>query len=308
MSKAKILIVDDEEEARFLWESTIRSFGYEVVTLASGNEALNRLDDIQPEMVLLDLNMPVMDGHDVCVAIKNKHNFSNLPVIILTSSDDLNDKLNSFEEGADDYITKEMEPQEIDKRIETVLRRYRKNLDSNPLTHLPGNNLLQREIQKKIDNREAFAVAYCDLDNFKAYNDCYGFVEGDKMILLCALVLKSSQKNFGRPDDFIGHIGDFVYMGDPGKIEKMCQAIISGFDSEVGKYYNQIDRERGYIVAKNRRDVEETFPLASISIAVVSNQSRQINSLAEVSKIASELKKAAKNITGSSYVMDKRQD
>lgn len=310
MSKAKILLVDDEEEARFLWESTIRSFGYEVAPLATGEEALRKLDELKPDMVLLDLNMPVMDGHEVCVAIKNMHNFSNLPVIILTSSDDLNDKLNSFEEGADDYITKEMEPQEIDKRIETVLRRYRKNLDSNPLTHLPGNNLLQREIQKKIDTQETFAVAYCDLDNFKAYNDCYGFVEGDKMILFCALVLKNTQKRIGSPDDFIGHIGgdDFVYMGKPESIENVCQAIIAGFDSEVVRYYNELDRERGFIVAKNRKDEEESFPLASISIALVTNKSRQISSLAEVSKIASELKKAAKNIAGSSFVMDKRQD
>ncbi len=307
-SKEIIMLVDDEEEARFLWEATVRQFGYEVIPLAGGEEALSRLDEIRPDLVLLDLNMPGMDGHEVCRRIKRQPRFSKLPVLILTSSDDLNDKLYSFDEGADDYITKEMDPQEIEKRIEAVLRRYRQNLDSNPLTHLPGNNLIQREIQTRIDQGQRFSVGYCDLDNFKAYNDAYGFMEGDRVIRFCADVLTDAIREEGNRDDFIGHIGgdDYVFITTPDKAEAVCQRIVQKIDAGIKQFYNSDDARRGYIVAHNRQGQRQQFPLVGISIAVVSNAHRPLRAPAEVSKIAGELKKAAKQKEGSVYVFDQR--
>ena len=308
MAKATIMLVDDEEEARFLWEATVRQFGYEVIPLSSGEEALRKLDAVRPDLMLLDLNMPGMDGHEVCQQIKQQPRFAQLPVLILTSSDDLNDKLYSFDEGADDYITKEMDPQEIEKRIETVLRRYRQNLDSNPLTHLPGNNIIQREIQKRIDENRQFSVAYCDLDNFKAYNDRYGFMEGDRVIRFCAEVMSEAIHEAGNQNDFLGHIGgdDFVFLTTPDKAEKLCRMIVKRMDAGIKRFYNSEDAERGYIVARSRQGVRQKFPLVGISIAVVSNANRPLRAPAEVSKIASELKKAAKQKEGSVYVFDQR--
>ncbi len=308
ISKATVMLVDDEEEARFLWEATVRQFGYDVIPLTSGEEALRKLDTVRPDLMLLDLNMPGMDGHEVCRQIKRQPRFAQLPVLILTSSDDLNDKLYSFDEGADDYITKEMDPQEIEKRIETVLRRYRQNLDSNPLTHLPGNNLIQREIQRRIDEDRQFSVAYCDLDNFKAYNDRYGFMEGDRVIRFCAEILTEAIQETGNSDDFLGHIGgdDFVFLTTPDKAEELCRRIIAKMDTGIRQFYNSEDTERGYIIAKSRQGVRQQFPLVGISIAVVSNAHRPLRAPAEVSKIAGELKKAAKQKEGSVYVFDQR--
>ena len=308
MSKTTIMLVDDEEEARFLWEATVRQFGYDVIPLASGEEALQKLDTLRPDLLLLDLNMPGMDGHEVCRQIKRQPRFAQLPVLILTSSDDLNDKLYSFDEGADDYITKEMDPQEIEKRIETVLRRYHQNLDSNPLTHLPGNNVIQREIQKRIDEGRKFSVAYCDLDNFKAYNDRYGFMEGDRVIRFCADILTEAVHEAGNRDDFIGHIGgdDFVFLTTPDKAEELCRRMVEKMDQGIVRFYNSEDAERGYIVAQSRQGERQKFPLVGISIAVVSNAHRPLRAPAEVSKIASELKKAAKQKEGSVYVFDQR--
>jgi len=309
MSKTTIMLVDDEEEARFLWEATVRRFGYEVIPLASGEEALRKLEALRPDLLLLDLNMPGMDGHEVCLQIKRQPRFARLPVIILTSSDDLNDKLYSFDEGADDYITKEMDPQEIEKRIKTVLRRYRQNLDSNPLTHLPGNNVIQREIQKYINEGRQFCVAYCDLDNFKAYNDRYGFMEGDRVIRFCADILSEAIHEAGNRDDFIGHIGgdDFVFITTPDKAEELCRLVVKKMDEGIVRFYNSEDAERGYIVAQSRQGERQRFPLVGISIAVVSNVRRPLRAPAEVSRIASELKKAAKQKEGSVYVFDQRK-
>ncbi|MBN2424825.1 MAG: diguanylate cyclase, partial [Calditrichaceae bacterium] len=234
--------------------------------------------------------------------------YANLPIIILTSSDDIKDKVDSFDEGADEYITKEMDRQEIEKRLTSIIRRYRQNLDSNPLTHLPGNNVIQHEIQRRISAGETFAACYCDLDNFKAYNDAYGFVEGDQIIRFSAEVIKKSLKLIGNSNDFLGHIGgdDFIFLTTPDKAENICNQIFSLMDEGISGFYTEEDRNQGYIISKNRQGEEQQFPLVSISIAVVSNDLRPISSLAEVSKIASELKKVAKNKPGNSYAFDQR--
>lgn len=305
---AKLLLVDDEENFRFLLKAALKNIGFEVITAKNGIEAIEMLDEVQPNLVLLDLNMPEPDGHEVCKRIKSMPEYMNLPIIILTSSDDLNDKLNSFEEGADDYITKDMDPLEMEKRIQAVLKRYLQNLDSNPLTHLPGNNVIQKAIQKRIENKGSFSVGYCDIDNFKAYNDKYGFVEGDRIILFCANVINDALKKNGNKEDFLGHIGgdDFVFLTTPDCSESICRAIVNRMENEIGQFYSDIDRANGYIVSKDRKGTEQKFPLVSISIANVSNEFKPIQSLAEVSKIASELKKAAKSKIGNSYVFDKR--
>ena len=306
--RTKILLVDDNEEDRFLWEQTFLQFGFEIYTAGGGREAIATIDQINPDVLLLDLNMPEMNGHEVCRHLRLMPKYANLPIIILTSSDDIRDKVDSFDEGADEYITKEMDRQEIEKRLTSIIRRYRQNLDSNPLTHLPGNNVIQHEIQRRISANETFAACYCDLDNFKAYNDAYGFVEGDQIIRFCAETIKKSLKLYGNNNDFLGHIGgdDFIFLSTPDKAETICNHIFSLMDKGISGFYKEEDRNRGFIISKNRQGEEQQFPLISISIAVVSNDLRPISSLAEVSKIASELKKVAENKLGNSYAFDQR--
>jgi len=308
--KGHILLVDDSEDDRFLWNATVKNFGYSVSEAVNGQQALTILQTLSPNVILLDVNMPVMNGHETCKKIRAIPKFNNTPVIMLTSSDELNDKLNSFEEGADEYITKEMEPLEIKQRIETVLKRYKKNLDSNPLTRLPGNNTILIEVQKRIDTAEKFSIGYCDLDNFKAYNDKYGFSKGDEIILFAARLIEQAVQNSGDQTGFTGHIGgdDFVYICEPQFSEPIAKIIINGMEDGIEPFYTEEDFKQGEIVSVNRRGEAERFPLVSISIAIVSNQNRKLTSMAEVSIIASEVKKAAKNKPGNSIVVDKRQD
>jgi PleD family two-component response regulator len=191
---------------------SLEAEGFEVLAAADGNAGIQILRSHKPDLVLLDLNMPEPNGHKVCEMIKGDESLSNIPVIILTTSDDLNDKLRRLDGGADDYITKGIDPQERSARIRAVIRRNIQNLDSNPLTHLPGNNKIQQIISERMKSAGNFAVAYTDLDNFKAYNDIYGFKKGDEIILYTSDVLKNAVKNHGSESDFIGHIGgdDFV--------------------------------------------------------------------------------------------------
>ncbi len=283
--------------------------GFDVYFASDGYKGMEKLEEVNPDIVLLDLSMPGKDGHEVCREIKQKPRYINLPVIILTASDELREKLTSFEEGADEYLTKEMDPQEKTKRIHAVLRRYQQSLDSNPLSKLPGNHAIQRVIQNRIEQNQPLAVGYCDLDNFKAYNDKYGFMRGDEIILFTANVLQNAVQLYGTDEDFVGHIGgdDFVFISVPERAEAICKAIISEINDKARRFYDEEDAQRGYIIATNRRGRKQKFPLVALSIAVVTNRNRPLNNMAEISKIAGELKKLAKQKPGSHYVFDKRQ-
>ncbi len=307
---AKILLVDDNENERFLWQEIVRSFGHEVITAASGREALERIKKEQPDLVLLDLKMPEISGLEVSRFLRQQPQTRNLPIIMLTSSDDLGDKLKGFENGVDDYVTKEMDLPEIEMRIAAVLKRYRQTMDTNPLTHLPGNNAIQNEIQKRIEAQKPFAVAYCDLDYFKAFNDAYGFIAGDKIIRFVAQVLEETIAELGNPDDFVGHIGgdDFLFLTTPQKADVLCPTILKRFENGIVQFYSPEDRERGYFYASNRQGQKQKFPIMTLSIAVVSNRLRRLESLAEISRIAGELKKLAKQKEGNVFVTDQRRD
>lgn len=181
---------------------------------------------------------------------------------------------------------------------------------ANPLTGLPGNLLIEERLKNIITKQQLFAVLYIDLDNFKAFNDKYGFEHGDKVILLTAGILSASvgQKSNSDGQDFIGHIGgdDFIIITHPDNIEKLCETIISMFDQEIASMYNDYDRQKGYIEVKNRRGLTEFFPLMTISIAVVSNKYRKITNYLEVGEIAAEIKKHAKAYHKSIWIADKR--
>ncbi|HMM21763.1 MAG TPA: GGDEF domain-containing protein [Selenomonadales bacterium] len=186
--------------------------------------------------------------------------------------------------------------------------RYAAN--ANPLTGLPGNMVIEEKLKAMIAQQIPFSVLYIDLDNFKAFNDKYGFERGDKAIMLTASILDSCLSSHEEANrDFLGHIGgdDFVILARPEKAEVICNAIIRDFDREIPNLYAHADRERGYIIMPNRRGQVESYPIMSISIAVVDNRNRRFENYLEIGEIAAELKKQAKSLPGSVWVGDRRR-
>jgi len=308
--KYHLLLIDDESEFRYLTKLDLENEGFSVIEAADGREGLALMRSEKPDLVLLDLNMPDPDGHKICEMIRDDEAFQNTPVIILTTSDDLNDKLKRLDGGADDYITKSIDPKERVARIKAVIRRNLQNLDCNPLTRLPGNTKIQEMILKWMQNGVKFAVAYTDLDNFKAFNDKYGFDKGDAVILFTAEVIKESVRLLGEQSDFIGHIGgdDFVVLTSPERLPDICNKIIEMLDTGITKFYNDEDRKEGFIETKNRQGISERFPVISISIAAVNNRRQSFTNIGEIVKIVTELKKFAKQKDGSCLVLDKRTE
>ncbi|QDR83350.1 GGDEF domain-containing protein [Sporomusa termitida] len=181
--------------------------------------------------------------------------------------------------------------------------------NSNPLTGLPGNWVIEDRLKELVETSEPFAVMYLDLDNFKAYNDKYGFERGDKVLLLTAQVLSRSIGKSGSVDDFLGHIGgdDFILITKPDNVPSLAASIIGLFDREIKGQYHAADLSKGYLEIKNRKGQPEHFPIMSISIAVVSNRLHKFTNYLEIAEAAAELKKLAKQQTGSCLVCDRRR-
>lgn len=307
--KSRILIVDDDKFITKVIKDCLDKEGYIVHSATDSQSGLEEVYQNPPDLILLDVVLPGMNGHEICRLLRNDTRTSHVPIIMLTSKGGTNDKVEGFEAGADDYITKPFEAAELVARVKTHLRRAKQEKSFNPLTGLPGNIMIETEIKNRVEQRdEHFAVLYIDLDNFKAYNDVYGFLKGDEVLKLVALIIEQCIREDGNRDDFVGHVGgdDFIAVTTPDKVDSVCKNIISRFDSTVPLLYSSEDRKRGYIVTLDRQNKQTQYPLVSISIGVVSNERRSLESHWQVAEIASELKRYAKGQAGSLYIKDRR--
>jgi len=308
MRKQRILTIDDEPDILDVLSLTLSEY-YDVIQAANGQEGLKAVVAHPPDLIICDYKMPVMDGLTFCRTIKKDILLQHIPVIMLTGKGDIKDKVDGIGAGADDYLVKPFEPQELLARIQMILRRTERSLDANPLTHLPGNISIMDEIQFRMDQKNIFAVGYCDLDKFKAYNDKYGFEKGDEVIRQTARVLIQSAGIISAADVFVGHIGgdDFVFVCDDDKADLMSQKIIEGFDKASSSFYNEDDRRNGFITTQDRQGHEIKAGFLSISIGIVSNAVSSITHIAQIGEIGAELKKFAKAHEGSISVRDKRK-
>lgn len=310
MFKKKILVIDDTELTVNLIREILTDAGYEVVVANDGKEGLKLVRQEKPDLVILDVIMPGLDGFEVCKILREDESNNLMPILMLTAQDNEDDKLTGLELGVDDYIVKPFNHRELTSRVKNTLKRIDRNRWANPLTGLQGNIEIHAEINKRIAKEEMFAVLYMDLDNFKAYNDVYGFANGDRAIKLTADIITSNVHMTKNSDDFIGHIGgdDFVVITTPKNVDEICQGVIQDFDEKIQDLYLEEDRQKGHITTVNRLGQAMEFPIITISIAVVTNESRTLYSPVQIAEIAAQVKKRAKNITGSVYVRDKRKE
>ncbi len=305
----RILVVDDDRNLRKIIQTNLELAGYDVTTAANGDEALHVLDAMQPDLVVLDVMMPLMDGYEVARRIRRHPSNTHVPIIMLTAKGEVEDKLEGFDAGADDYMTKPFGPQELLARVKAKIRRVEVDSSLSPLTRLPGNLAIEAELRRRIDTHEPFAVLYLDLDNFKAFNDVYGFTHGDEAIQLIASTSVDVVRGQGTAQDFVGHIGgdDFIIVTLPDHAEDIARKIIDGFDREIRKLYTAQDLLQGYIETRDRRGTLNRYPVMTLSIAIISNEQRTLENYAQIGESAAELKRYAKSIGGSVYVKDKRR-
>lgn len=229
------------------------------------------------------------------------------------------DRLRRATKHLGDVVLDEMTPSEflsasdgLDREIQEMMLKIKDSqqryLDASPLTRLPGNMAIEQVLQGKMEHGEKFALCYIDLDDFKAYNDRYGYAKGSDLIKMTGEVLYRAKDEYAETQDFVGHIGgdDFVLITSPEIVEQVCKAIISEFDSLISDYYHADDLEKGFIEGTDRYGVKRRFPIMSISIAVVSDVKRSFTSPIEIAKVATEIKDYVKSLPGSNYLIDRR--
>lgn len=303
--KAKILIADDEEEIRDLLRFSLESEEYEVIETEDGEQALQKIKTEKPDLVILDVMMPKMTGYEVCEKIRSDGSTCLIPVIMLTSLAQTKDKVTGIKLGADEYLTKPFEPFELSIRVEGLIRRTREAISANPLSGLPGNISIEKEMRRLLDENVPYTIIYLDVDNFKAYNDKYGFEKGDEVIRLIATIVRDAVKTLGEESDFVGHIGgeDFVVITKPARAELICIRIIEVFESHISMKYDEDVRQRGYIWGVDRSGNKIQFPIMTLSMGVILQVDKNVyQHYSQVVDRAKNLLKSAKSQTGNSYV------
>lgn len=307
---ANIIVADDDDAITELIKFTLEDEGHNITVFHNGLDAYEAVLKATPDMVILDVMMPKMNGYEVCEKLKGVPSTRLIPVIILTSQSQTKDKLTGLKLGADDYITKPFDPFELLARVEGIINRYRETRAVNPLTGLPGNVSIEKEVTSRIASGGKFAVLWIDLDNFKSYNDNYGFEKGDAVIKQTAGFVVDAVHRVGTAADMTGHLGgdDFIVVTTLDAAENICREIIKRFDESIAANYSAEDRSRGYIVSKDRLGKIQAFPIMSISIGIVSNEIRNFIHYAQLAEIAAEVKSVAKEIPKSSYFKDRRRD
>jgi GGDEF domain-containing protein len=230
-----------------------------------------------------------------------------LPVIMLTAKTMTADRVLGLTAGADDYIIKPFDTLELVARVRSTLRRNAEARAVSPLTSLPGNVRIEEEIAGRVASGKPFAVAYLDLDNFKAYNDAHGFLRGDAVIRLLATGLRRAVLGVD-PPAFIGHVGgdDFVLVCHPDQVEELSRLAVEYFDDEVPALHDDDDVARGFLEVLDRQGVMRQYPLVSVSVGVATSERRQFDDYREVVLVATEMKGVAKGVVGSTIAVDRR--
>lgn len=263
-----------------------------------------------PQLIIINDDTVTKDTIEICTEIRKIEDNNIIPIIVVSSREDKEFKMDLAKNYVEYYVAKSMGLEYLYYRIRNIFRLLVVNRTISPLTGLPGNIQIQAELKKRLVRNEDFTVLYLDLDNFKAYNDVYGFLKGDEIIKFTAKTILENINNVGNNDVFVGHIGgdDFVaILGNGIEYENICQNIIAQFDKGVKYFFTEEDYNRGYLKIQNRKGKMEHFFLTSISIGVVLVECDRFSNVLEIGEVGAQVKHIAKKYKGSCYAIDRRK-
>ncbi len=306
--KARVLIADDEPHIRRILQFLLQNEGFEVQLAEDGTKAVEAVRNWQPDLVLLDVMMPHMDGFEVLQNIRANYETAHLPVIMLTAKGEVSDKVRGLRGGANDYMIKPFDQDELLLRVSNLLNTSRREREANPLTGLPGNRAIERETSDRINSDAEFGFMYIDIDRFKSFNDFYGFSRGDDAISFLADILVQSSREFGSKSDFIGHVGgdDFVMITEPHCAEHLGRQIIEKFDIGVVDLHDEEEAQKGFLQVESRSGDMRQLPLITLTVALVTNAKGRFEHPAQLSDTMAELKRHGKTMTSSVLVRERR--
>ena len=306
-----ILVVDDDDDIAGFVAFNLQMQGFEVVRARDGEDALALMETRRPDLAVVDWMMPNMDGVELTRRLRAEPLTSALPVIMLTAKGMSVDKVVGLTAGVDDYLVKPFDTTELLARVTSTLRRNKEFREVSPLTGLPGNARVRREIIDRMKAGGEYSVGYIDIDRFKSVNDVYGFDRGDEFITALARSMHKAVTTIGPPSIFLGHIGgdDFVFICAPEQVLPLTKRTVTDFEQAADRLYDQSDAQRGYIEVPDRRGNKNRAALVTLSIGVAqaTADGRKFADPRVVIAVASEMKKVAKSQPGSYVAIDRRR-
>ncbi len=302
----EVYIIDDDDSSIVIFRELFREDKeYKFISVKT-NQIDIALKNI-PSLIIINEDAIDRDVIEICRKIRKDENNTITPVIVVSSNSSRDHRMRILSESIEYFIKKPVDEGYLYYTVKNLSRLLSTNRRMSPLTGLPGNVQIQAELKKCLLKKEDFSVMYFDLDNFKAYNDVYGFLKGDEIIKFTANAISNAIHNFG--GGFVGHIGgdDFIAIVESTEVERICQEVIFYFDHSIQRFYSEEDRKQGYIEIENRKGIVEKFPLTSISIAVVVAENGRFNNILEIGDVSAQVKHAVKAVMGSSYAIDRRK-
>ncbi len=305
----KILIISSDSKLKEVLKFCFDGWGYKVFLEEAGFRDLTPIKKISPDVVVADVHSASKEALEICRTLKDDFITAFIPIVALIDKRQLRDQLLDIKQGIDDYLIKPPDPLDLRVRIEMAIKRSQHSFYSSPLTGLPSGRIIEEVLKNKIESAENFAFGYIDIDNFKYFNDVYGYLKGDRVIMQTAYMLYTTIKGYGNREDFIGHIGgdDFVFITSVDKHVTVSEKFISLFDRLMPFHYSDADRSNGYISARDRTRKIKNIPLMSVSLAlVVKDGPSDIKNVIEINEKVFEIKRYLKTVAGSKFMSDRR--
>ena len=305
----EIAIIDDTEELtnklRNIFELE-KEYIFKLVHSENIEETIKEI----PDLIIINEDSISANIVETCQYIRNYSDNPITPIIVISSQIDKKHRLDILKENVEYFIKSPIDNDYLYYTVRNIIRLMTSNRKVSPLTGLPGNLQIQVELKKKLLKKEAFAILYFDLDNFKEYNDTYGFLKGDEVIKFTAKTILKVMHQYKLEDSFVGHIGgdDFVGIISDVDYDKLCQDIIMKFDSNIKEYFTEEDMQRGYLEVANRKGIIEQVPITAISIGVVKVSPGEYTNPLEIGEVGAQVKHLAKTQTGSAYVINRRKN
>ena len=287
MSEGRILVVEDDFDISNMLRIYFQSQGYEVAVAPRGEDALEMCRQQLPNIVVLDIMLPDMDGYDVCRQLRGNLRTSHIPIIFLTQKDERSDKIHGLELGADDYITKPFDVEELKLRVKNAMNRAAYESLTNPTTGLPSAKLIEEQL-RDLMQRDDWGIVYIGIEGLGTFNEVYGFVAADEVLRHTALLLGETVDALGTPDDFIGHVGgdDFIVITRKDLVRSMIADLTHRFTEGVGTHYDFKARQQGYIVVRDDGGQERKVELMRLAVGFVTSDDGPFTDIREITEAA----------------------
>ena len=289
MGKARLLVVEDDHDIGAMLKIYFETKGFDVDHAIRGSEALDKTRQGMPNLIILDIMLPDIDGYEVCRILRTHTRTSHIPVIFLTQKDERSDKLQGLELGADDYVTKPFDIEELRLRVQNAIARAERESLTDPHSGLPAGKLIEDQLRRSIRLKD-WTFMDIRINELEPFRDVYGFIAANDVLRFTGMLMGEIIDELGTPNDFIGHAGGdgFVIITTDEKAAQVKERLQAQFNEKIETFYNFIDRQQGHVIVPGESDVQQTANLMTLSVGMVSPSTHFFADIREITELAAE--------------------